>query len=47
VTFRFSMGPAVEYKPMGQSTGLFKVIRHKSEEDNAMARTYPGRASSA
>ena len=40
MTFKFSIGQAVEYKPMGQTIGLFKVIRHMPEEDNAMARKY-------
>jgi hypothetical protein len=38
--FKFSIGQAVEYKPMGQSTGLFKVVRHMPEEDHAQASKY-------
>jgi hypothetical protein len=40
MSFKFSIGQAVEYKPMGQSIGLFKVMRHMPEEDHAMARKY-------
>ena len=38
--FKFSIGQAVEYNPMGQSTGLFKVVRHMPQEDNAKAPKY-------
>jgi hypothetical protein len=40
MAFRFSLGQAVEYKPMGKSVGLFKVLRHMPEEDHAMAPKY-------
>ena len=35
MAFKFSVGQAVEYKPQGQSTGLFEVIRHMPEEHGA------------
>ena len=38
--FKFPIGQAVEYKPLSQSTGLFKVLRHMPEEDHALARKY-------
>ena len=40
MAFKFSIGQDVEYKPMGQSIGLFKVLRHMPEEDHAMAPKY-------
>jgi hypothetical protein len=40
MAFKFSIGQAVEYKPKGQSIGLFKVVRHMPEEDHAMAPKY-------
>jgi hypothetical protein len=40
MTFKFSLGQAVEYKPLGQSVGLFKVVRHLPHEDHAVAPKY-------
>jgi hypothetical protein len=40
MAFKFSIGQAVEYTPMGQSAGLFKVIRHMPEEHGATGRKY-------
>jgi hypothetical protein len=40
MAFKFSIGQAVEYKPQGQSAGLFKVIRHMPEEDGASGKKY-------
>ena len=40
MAFKFSIGQAVEYKPMGRTAGLFSVIRHMPEEDGASDRKY-------
>ena len=40
MAFKFSVGQAVEFTPMGQSAGLFEVIRHMPEEDGATGRKY-------
>ena len=40
MAFKFPVGHAVEYKPQGQSAGLFEVIRHMPEEDGAAGRKY-------
>jgi len=40
MAFKFSLGQAVEYKPMGRSVGLFKVLRHMPQEDHALAPKY-------
>jgi hypothetical protein len=40
MAFKFSVGEVVEYKPRGQSAGLFSVIRHMPEEDGAGDRKY-------
>jgi hypothetical protein len=40
MTFKFSIDQAVEFKPLGQSIGLFKVVRHMPHEDRAPARKY-------
>jgi hypothetical protein len=40
MSFKFSLGQAVEYKPMGRRAGLFSVIRHMPEEDGASDRKY-------
>ena len=40
MAFKFSVGQAVEYKPQGQSAGLFEVIRHMPEEHGATGRKY-------
>ena len=40
MAFKFSVGQAVEYKPQGQSTGLFEVVRHMPEEHGASAKKY-------
>ena len=37
---KFLIGQAVEYKPLGQPAGLFKVIRHMPQEDNTSDRKY-------
>ena len=40
MAFKFSVGQAVEFTPMGQSAGLFEVIRHLPEEDGAAGKKY-------
>ena len=40
MAFKFSVDQAVEYTPRGQPAGLFKVIRHMPQEDNASDRKY-------
>ena len=35
MAFKFSIGQAVEYKPMGHPAGQFEVVRHMPKEDNA------------
>lgn len=40
MAFKFSVGQAVEYRPQGQSAGLFAVIRHMPEEHGATGRKY-------
>jgi hypothetical protein len=40
MAFKFSVGRAVEYKPQGQSAGLFEVTRHMPEEDGSSGRKY-------
>jgi hypothetical protein len=40
MAFKFSIGQAVEYKPMSKAIGLFKVLRHMPEEDHALAPKY-------
>jgi hypothetical protein len=40
MSFKFSVGQAVEYKPAGGKTGLFKVVRQMPEEFRAIDRVY-------
>ena len=36
MTFKFSIGQTVEYKPRGRSIGLFKVIRHMRQRNHQL-----------
>lgn len=38
--FKFTVGQAVEYKPIKGNRGLFTVIRQMPEEHRAFDRTY-------
>lgn len=38
--FKYEVGQAVEYKPMGGSVGLYTVIRQMPVEDGAIDRKY-------
>jgi hypothetical protein len=38
--FKFAVGQAVEYKPIGGNTGLFTVVRRMPEEHGAVDRKY-------
>jgi hypothetical protein len=40
MAFKFFVGQAVEYKPLGNPAGLFEVIRHMPEEDSTSDRKY-------
>jgi len=40
MAFKFSIGQAVEYRPVGQPAGLFKVVRHMPQEDSTSDRKY-------
>jgi hypothetical protein len=40
MSFKFTIGQAVEYKPAGGKTGLFKVVRQMPEEFRAIDRAY-------
>jgi len=40
MSFRFSIGQAVEYKPAGGKVGLFTVVRQMPEEFRAIDRVY-------
>jgi hypothetical protein len=40
MTFKFTVGQAVEYKPAGGKIGLFRVIRQMPEEFRAIDRIY-------
>ncbi len=40
VSFKFAVGQAVEYKPIGAKVGLFKVMRQMPEEHRAIDRRY-------
>jgi len=40
MSFKFAVGQAVEYKPVGASVGLFKVTRQMPEEFQAIDRRY-------
>jgi hypothetical protein len=38
--FKFDVGQAVEYKPVGGGVGLFKVVRQMPDEHTAVDRKY-------
>jgi len=40
MSFKFAVGQAVEYKPVGAKVGLFKVTRQMPEELRAIDRKY-------
>ena len=40
MSFKFAVGQAVEYKPVGAKVGLFKVTRQMPEELRAVDRRY-------
>ena len=40
MSFKFTVGQAVEYKPTGAKPGLFKVMRQMPEEFRAVDRKY-------
>jgi hypothetical protein len=40
MVFKFIVGQAVEYKPVGAQTGLFRVTRQMPEEMQAIDRKY-------
>jgi hypothetical protein len=40
MSFKFVVGQAVEYKPVGAKVGLFKVMRQMPEEHRAIDRRY-------
>jgi hypothetical protein len=40
MAFKFFIGEAVEYKPMGQPAGLFEVVRHMPQEDSTTHMKY-------
>lgn len=40
MSFKFSVGQAVEYKPAGAKIGLFRVTRQMPEEFQAIDRKY-------
>jgi hypothetical protein len=40
MAFKFSVGQAVEYKPLGNPAGLFKVIQRMPKEDNTTDQKY-------
>ncbi len=40
MSFKFAVGQAVEYKPVGAKVGLFKVTRQMPEELRAIDRRY-------
>lgn len=40
MSFKFVVGQAVEYKPIGAKVGLFKVMRQMPEEHRAIDRRY-------
>ena len=40
MSFKFSVGQAVEYKPVGGALGLYKVVRQMPEEFRAFDRKY-------
>jgi len=40
MSFKFAVGQAVEYKPVGAKVGLFKVMRQMPEEHRAIDRRY-------
>ena len=40
MSFKFTVGQAVEYKPVGGNVGLFRVVRRMPEEFRAIDRVY-------
>jgi hypothetical protein len=40
MSFKFAVGQAVEYRPVGAKVGLFKVTRQMPEEIRAIDRRY-------
>ena len=40
VAYKFFVGQAVEYRPIGAQVGFFKVVRHMPEEFQAIDRKY-------
>jgi len=40
MSFKFTVGQAVEYRPAGAKVGLFKVTRQMPEEFHAIDRKY-------
>jgi hypothetical protein len=40
MSYRFAVGEAVEYKPVGAKVGLFMVVRQMPEEHQAVDRKY-------
>ena len=40
MSFKFAVGQAVEYKPVGAKVGLFRVTRQMPEEFQAIDRKY-------
>lgn len=40
MAFKFTVGQAVEYKPVGSKLGVFKVLRQMPEEFPAVDRKY-------
>jgi hypothetical protein len=38
--FKFDVGQAVEYKPVGRALGLFKVVRQMPDEHTTVDRKY-------
>jgi hypothetical protein len=40
MAYKFSVGQAVEYKPIGAPVGCFKVVRQMPEEFQAIDRKY-------
>ena len=40
MAFKYFIGQAVEYKPLGRPAGLFKVVRHMPKEDTTSDRKY-------
>jgi hypothetical protein len=40
MSFKYDVGQAVEYKPVGGKTGFFTVVRRMPEEHGAFDRRY-------